>query len=321
MLPTEARYKGCLVGLAVGDALGVPLEFQPRKAPIPQVTEMVGGGPFQLKPGEWTDDTSMALCMAQSLIDKDGFQPPDIMDKFWLWVEKGYMSSNGHMFDIGDTTIEALTNYRKTGDALGSGVKDPKKAGNGSLMRLAPIPMFFKGYDDYIAYASLSSMLTHAAPNAVCACAYYSGLIRGALEGAPKEMLLSPLFCPNMLHWQNISMEPDVFDIAMGCYKTKTEDQIKTTGYVLHTLEAALWCFHTTNTFSEGLIKAVNLKEDSDTTGAVYGQLAGAYYGIPMIPQRWIDKIAHSDMILEIADTLYQKMRERYESKVHPKGV
>lgn len=130
------------MGLSVGDVLGVPNEFKPRGS-FQKVTEIIGGGPFRLNSGEWTDDTSMALCIGKSLIDRGGFDPPDVMQKFWLWVEQGYMSSNGRMFDIGDTTSEALCWNRKTGQSLAGMAMstDNKMLGNGSIMRLAPIPM------------------------------------------------------------------------------------------------------------------------------------------------------------------------------------
>ena len=299
------------MGLATGDALGVPGEFQPRGS-YPKITEMIGGGPFHLNPGEWTDDTSMALCLGKSLIDKNKFDPDDIMEKFWSWVENGYMSSNGRMFDIGDTTSEALCHYKKYKHAYAGMItsSDNKKSGNGSIMRLAPIPMFFKDPADhvsYISYATLSSELTHGSLNCKCACCYLSTLIVGALNGVSKEELLGPYYFP--ISDRRPILEPEVLDVAMGVYKTKTIDDIKSTGYVIHTLESALWCFYTTNTFEEGCIKAVNLGEDTDTVGAVYCQLAGAYYGIASIPQRWLDKVVLKDIIIDVADKLYQKRK------------
>lgn len=300
-METLLRYRGAMMGLATGDALGVPGEFQPRGS-YPKITEMIGGGPFHLRPGEWTDDTSMALCLGKSLIDSEGFDPKDQMGKYWHWVENGYMSSNGRMFDIGDTTSEALCRYKKTGEPF-AGVDDPKKAGNGSIMRLAPIPLFYK-YDDQgflLKYARASSATTHGAKVCLDSCALLALIIYKALLELPKEAMLNNLFVePSFME------SPEVIDIAKGSYKTKTEDQIKSTGYVIHTLEAALWSFYTTDTFEEGAIKAVNLGEDTDTVGAVYGQLAGAYYGIGAIPRRWLDKVVLKDIIIGVADGLYQ---------------
>lgn len=322
-MDTLLRYRGAMMGLATGDALGVPGEFQPRGA-YQKITEMIGGGPFHLKPGEWTDDTSMALCLGKSLIDKNGFDAKDQMDKYWYWIEAGYMSSNGRMFDIGDTTSEALCYFRKHGEYLAglATSSDNKKSGNGSIMRLAPVPMFFKdgpSESSWMDMASLSSMLTHGSLNCMGSCIYLSRLICGALNGVSKEEILNPDFFMknkfvqgvlNNTHKQDLQdFTPEVIDIAKGSYKTKTEGQIKSTGYVIHTLEAALWCFYTTNTFEEGCIKAVNLGDDTDTVGAVYGQLAGAYYGLDAIPKRWINKIAFPDLIIEVADKLFEKRK------------
>lgn len=307
------RYRGTMMGLATGDALGVPGEFLPRGS-YPKITEIIGGGPFRLQPGEWTDDTSMALCIGKSLIDKGDFSPPDVMTKFWSWVEAGYMSSNGKMFDIGDTTSEALCWNRKTGQSL-AGMEtstDNKKSGNGSIMRLAPVPMFFKDSHHKAAWldmAVLSSMLTHGSYNCMGSCAYLSALIIGTLNGFSKEFILHPNYflCDPFVKKALKDFTPEVLDIVNGAYKTKTEDQIKSTGYVIHTLEAALWSFYTTDTFEDGAIKAVNLGEDTDTVGAVYGQLAGAYYGFDAIPKRWVEKIVLPDLILGIADGLFDK--------------
>jgi ADP-ribosyl-[dinitrogen reductase] hydrolase len=295
------KYRGAMMGLAVGDALGVPAEFKSRGT-FPKITEMIGGGPFNLKPGEWTDDTSMALCLGKSLIENDGFDAKDQMDKYWQWIEDGYMSSNGKMFDIGDTTSDALCRYRKTGNPI-AGIDDIKCAGNGSLMRLAPIPLFYK-YDDQgflLQYARQSSATTHGSTNCIDSCALLSLSIYFALQGIPKEYLLDRLYTepPTFI------TSKEVIDIAKGAYKNKTEDQIKSSGYVIHTLEAALWSFYTTDTFEDGCIKAVNLGDDADTVGAVYGQLAGAYYGIDSIPKRWVDKIVLPNLIIEIADGLF----------------
>ena len=304
----QERYRGAMLGLAVGDALGVPAEFKDRGT-FPKITEMIGGGPFRLNPGEWTDDTTMALCLANSLIEKNGFDAIDQMEKYWSWVENGYMSSNGRMFDIGDKTSDSLCKYRKTKNPFAGGNRDDTSSGNGSLMRLVPIPLFFKDGPHPLAfmdYAVHSSELTHGSMDCICSCIYFSGLIVGALNGVTKEKLLEPYYFP--IEDKKPNLESDgLLDIIMGTYKNKTEDQIKSTGYVLHTLEAALWCFYTTETFEDGLIKAVNLGYDSDTTGAVYGQLAGAYYGVQSIPQRWLDKTVMCNIIIDVADKLLEK--------------
>src|SRR4051812_7413413 len=141
MSKTEDRYRGCLLGLACGDAVGTTVEFSPRGS-FPPVTDMTGGGPFNLQPGEWTDDTSMALCLDESLAYRNGFDAVDQMNRYCNWRSVGYMSSNGHCFDIGMTVSRALDRYCESGDPYAGDI-DAKTAGNGALMRLAPVPMFY----------------------------------------------------------------------------------------------------------------------------------------------------------------------------------
>ena len=185
------RYRGCLLGLAVGDAVGTSVEFRPRGSFNP-VTDMTGGGPFGLKPGQWTDDTSMALCLATSLVEQNGFDALDQMRRYLRWYDEGYLSSTGRCFDIGNTTREALERFRRVGDPF-SGSTDNFSAGNGSLMRLAPVAMFYAP-DQTLAgqYAGESSRTTHGATECIQACQYYAGLLVRALGGEEKERLLSP---------------------------------------------------------------------------------------------------------------------------------
>src|SRR4029077_7663958 len=200
------RYHGALLGLAVGDALGTTLEFKPPGTFRP-LTDMVGGGPFNLQPGEWTHYTSMALCLAESLVRTRGFDPKDQMDRYCRWWQEGHLSSTGTCFDIGLTVSAALSKYTKTGDPF-SGSVDPRSAGNGSLMRLAPVPLAYRANPELaIHYAGKSSRTTHGAPRAVDACKFYAALILGALNGRPKEELLSPGFYQN-------SLAPEIAEVA-----------------------------------------------------------------------------------------------------------
>jgi len=192
---TRDRYRGALLGLAAGDALGTALELKPPGT-FSAITDMIGGGPFHLKPGEWTDDTSMALCLAESLIERRGFDAKDQMDHYCRWYEQGYLSSTGSCFDIGNIVRSALATYRQTGNPF-SGPESPDTAGNGSLMRLAPVALFFaSNHDQAIHYAGESSRTTHGTKAAVDACRYFAGLIVGALRGHRKSELLSPFFFP-----------------------------------------------------------------------------------------------------------------------------
>ena len=233
------RYRGCLLGLAVGDALGTTLEFK-SPGTFQSISDMVGGGPFGLKPGAWTDDTSMALCLATSLIEKKGFDALDQMERYVRWWREGYMSSTDRCFDIGNTVRAALTQFENTGEPK-AGSTDPNSAGNGSLMRLAPAPLFFASDPaKAIAMAGESSRTTHGAPAAVDACRYFAGMIVGALHGTSKDELLSPKFSPVSGSWSEKSLCREVEAVAGGSFKAKEPPKIRGTGYVVQSLEAAL---------------------------------------------------------------------------------
>lgn len=304
MISLRSRYHGALCGLAAGDALGTTLEFKPPGTFTP-ISDMVGGGPFRLKPGQWTDDTSMALCLADSLLEQSGFDPSDQMDRYLRWRNEGYLSSTGMCSDIGNTVAAALRFYERTGDPF-AGSTDRLAAGNGSLMRLAPVPLYFAG-DPRLAIelAADSSRTTHAAPEAIDACRYMAGLIVGALQGGPKEDMLSPGFCPVEGLWELQPLAPSIAEIAGGSFKRRQPPEIQGSGYVVRSLEAALWAFHRSSNFREGALLAVNLGDDADTTGAIYGQLAGAFYGVESIPAAWVDRLAERELITRLADRLY----------------
>ena len=295
------RFLGCLLGLAAGDAVGTTVEFQPRGTFSP-VTDMVGGGPFHLQPGEWTDDTSMALCLAASLTETGKFDPRDQMDRYCAWMEGGYMSSNGRCFDIGITTSSALRAYLRTGDPF-SGSSDPSSAGNGSIMRLAAIPMFFfPDLDAAVFHAGESSRTTHGATECVDACRLFAAILLKALDGQTKQQIL---FGPHFSAGHTHQLMPKIHAIAEGAYRHKDEAHILGNGYVVNSLEAALWSFLTTDDFPSAILKAVNLGDDADTTAAVCGQIAGAYYGVEGIPATWLDRLAMRTKIEELADRLH----------------
>lgn len=298
-LDLRERYRGALLGLAVGDAVGTTVEFSPRGT-FPPVTDMVGGGPFHLAPGQWTDDTSMALCLAASLVEKGDFDAGDQMDRYCAWMQHGYMSSTGVCFDIGTTTSAALKNYLHNKEPF-SGSSNPRAAGNGSLMRLAAAPMFY--YPDMAAvihYSGESSRTTHASPDCIDACRYFAFLLCQAFAGQDKETLLTPLESDLF----NPPLTPKVATVANAGYRTKTRDRIVGNGYVVNSLEAALWSFATTNTYQEAILAAVNLGDDADTTAAICGQIAGAFYGVSAIPAQWLAKVALRSEIEELADRL-----------------
>lgn len=299
------QMRGALIGLAVGDALGTTVEFKPRGSFAP-VTDMVGGGPFKLAPGQWTDDTSMALCLAESLIERRELDLRDQMERYTRWRETGHLSSNGRCFDVGNTVSAALRNFAATGDPV-AGPTGEQTAGNGSLMRLAPVPVFFFGRGaDAISLAADSSRTTHGAAVAIDACRYLAALILGALRGATKEELLAPQYAPVPGYWGEHPLHPVIATIAKGSFKTKATAAIRGTAYAADSLEAALWAFHSTADFKEGCLHAVNLGDDADTTAAVFGQLAGGYYGESGIPREWRSKLAHKALIDRYAEWLFQ---------------
>lgn len=273
----EHRAVGCLVGLACGDAVGAPIEFLPRGRFRP-VTGMQGGGKFQVEPGQWTDDTSMALCLADSLLAVAGFDPLDQMERYYRWADSGYNSSKAEAFGLGKTVLRAFVQFRKTGSAY-SGPVDEKWSGNGSLMRLAPIPIFYhRCVEQTRHFAAMSSQVTHGSEACLAACAAFSEILHNALWGKSKEALFIA---------SGHRIEAFLAGYGIGEFRTKTANDVKGSGFVMDCLEAALWAFWSTDSFEEAVLAAANLGDDADTTAAVCGQLAGAFYGIEGIPQTW----------------------------------
>ncbi len=248
-----------------------------------------------MNPGAWTDDTSMALCLADSLIHCHGFKPEDLLARFVGWWQYGMNSVTGRCFDIGNTTRASLSNFEETGP-LTAGPIDPRQAGNGSLMRLAPVAIFAAGdADEAERLADLQSRTTHPAPVAHEACRLFARKLPLALRGAGKAEVLLPV------EWAG---SPEIAEIALGDWSSKARDDISSSGYVVHTLEATLWCIHQCETFEDAVILAANLADDSDTVGAVTGQLAGAIWGWQSIPGRWLERLAWREHLIERAETL-----------------
>ncbi|MDF0552842.1 ADP-ribosylglycohydrolase family protein [Kamptonema sp. UHCC 0994] len=298
------KYRGCLLGLAVGDAIGTTLEFKPPGTFTP-INDLVGGGPFRLQPGQWTDDTSMALCLAESLIEKKGFDPVHQLQTYLRWDKTGHLSSNGECFDIGNTVQQALWKFEDTGKPF-CGSIDPLSAGNGSIMRLAPVPLFYaKTPLEAIEKSKDSSRTTHGATTCLDACRYLGSLIVGAVNGVSKEELLSERYSLIPEYWEQNPLGDEIDEIAAGSFKRREPPEIKGRSYVVKSLEAALWAFYRSNSFKEGCLLAVNLGDDADTTGAVYGQLAGAFYGEHGIPETWRSQLAYRDLIESFAEQIF----------------
>ena len=290
------RYLGCLYGLAAGDALGATYEFKKRDS-FQCDGAMVGGGPFNLKKGEWTDDTSLALCLGYSIIATKqigGINSKDFANRLLLWLDRGYMSSNGRCFDVGGTTLNAIEKFRRTGLPLG----DSHIASNGSLMRIAPVPMAFRNNPGMLDMAAQSSSVTHANKQCVDACRLHAGLIERALNGQSKDDILGPYAYFNSI--------PQIASISKGEYKTKSRDQIRSGSNVVDSLEAALWCFNRSSNFFHGAVLAVNLGDDTDTVAAIYGTLAGAHYGLSGIPTEWVESLARPGLLYGLAMSLLE---------------
>lgn len=285
-----------MFGLAVGDAIGTTVEFKERGTFEP-LTDMIGGGPFYLEPGEWTDDTSQALCLAQSLIDCRGFDAKDQLDKYVQWYKHGYMSSNGTCFDIGDQTRKVLDEYIKTGDetnsafVLSARLKNGQlSSGNGSLMRIAPIALYYLS-DTKLAlkYAAQSSLTTHASAECIECCVIFTELLLLALSRFDKKYIVE---------YPRLKL--------IGADKIDANiNSVQSSGYVKHSIAAAVWCFNQTDNFKDAVLLAANLGDDADTTAAITGQLAGAYYGYYGIPSVWLEKISNFQTISKIACKLY----------------
>ena len=302
------RYRGALMGLATGDAVGVSLEFR-MPGSFKPISDMVGGGTYRLAPGQWTDDTSMALCLAESLVEKNGFDPVDQLERYLRWWKEGHLSSTGECFDIGNTTRMALMQYERERTPY-CGSINPRQAGNGSIMRLAPVPLFFaRNPREAVERSGESSRTTHGTVACIDCCRYLGALIVGALEERSKEELPSERFCPVPGFWSERPLMGELDAVAAGSFKYAEPPTIQATGHVVKTLEAALWAFHRTDTYKDGCLKAVNLGDDADTVGAVYGQLAGAFYGERGIPESWRSLIHRKEMILGFADRLHELSR------------
>lgn len=286
--PDEARDRaaGALLGLAIGDAVGTTLEFRPRDTA--HVDDMVGGGPFALEAGQWTDDTSMALCLADALLADHGYQPRTFARLLVRWYREGYNASNGRCFDIGNATRTAIEGHEAQ-DGRWQGNASYDTAGNGSLVRVAPIAIAARGALDVTwRLSGGQSRATHAALEAISACQLLGMLLHHALRGAGREAVLAPHIA---------SLSPRIQIINAGEYKGKTRDQIRSSGYVVDTLEAALWAVWHGETFEEAVLLAANLGDDADSVAAVAGQLAGAVHGLGGIPRHWVGRVAFGEAI------------------------
>lgn len=296
--PGRDRARGALLGLAAGDAVGTTVEFSPPGS-FPPLADMVGGGPFSLEAGQWTDDTSMALCLAESLVDRDDHDPADQMRRYVRWWQEGTFSPTGHCFDIGTATRAQLARFVRSGAAIDPDV-DEESAANGSLMRLAPVSIRWSHDPEaVVAMAAESSRPTHPASRPVDACKVLAALTAALIRGASWEQVSAPGF------WDQGPLHREVEAIVRGCWRHKEPPAIRGTGYCIAALEAALWAVAGAEDFRTAVLRAANLGDDADTTAAIAGQLAGARFGAAGIPAAWLDRLAMRRRIESLADALH----------------
>ena len=285
-----SRWKGSFVGLAIGDQLGSLVEGKSRGT-FDRVTGMMDGS-------FWTDDTSQALCIADSLISKKSLDISDHLERFSRWLYEGYLSCKEWGYGCGPTARLAITDYKKYGTP--KPVKDQPT--NGALMRLCPVPLFFsEDLEEAILMSGESSKSTHDNPICIDSCRLYGSMIVKAVRGNDKESILN--YDPSL--WNNNPLERSINDVALGSFKEKDRSEIKGTLNISESIEAALWAFDKSSSFAEGALMAVNLGDDADTTAAIFGQLGGAFYGYESIPNDWKLDLIDRGLVEYLAQSLF----------------
>jgi ADP-ribosyl-[dinitrogen reductase] hydrolase len=310
------NIESCFLGLAVGDALGVPVEFSSRGSlKLNPVTTMMGHGCWNQPRGTWSDDSSLAFCLAEGLA-VDGYNLDRIGERFVKWMKNGYWGAHHKVFDVGGTTRMALQRISDGENPLHSGEFDEDSNGNGSLMRITPASIYFskESDDELMERMREVSGITHRHFRSVFSCFVFSKFISSLLQGIEKrEAYLQSMEEINR-YIQTKDFNPDEIKLfkrlLSGGLTDEGEDRIRSSGYVLHTLEASIWCFLHTNDYREAVLKAVNLGEDTDTTGCVTGAIAGLYYGKESIPQDWIEALARKEDIIQLSKD-FQKSMDR----------
>ncbi|MCB1194451.1 MAG: ADP-ribosylglycohydrolase family protein [Leptospiraceae bacterium] len=300
-----------IFGFCIGDALGVPVEFKSRntikKNPL---TDMIGFGTHNQPPGTWSDDSSLALCLAESLTK--GYDLQDIAKNFYKWYEEGYWGAHGEVFDIGGTTEEAILNIEEGCKAEEAGGTSEHDNGNGSLMRILPLVFYIdkKVTDEKEKYQIIKdvSSITHGHIRSVISCYIYIDLCLSIMKGLDFKQSYEQVVKEQekYIAYMNGRDTQEFKRIFTGNIHDLKEEEIKSGGYVIHTLEASLWCLMNTKSYSEAVLKAVNLGDDTDTTGVVTGGLAGLYYGMEDIPKEWVEKMAKKDEIFDLCDRLFK---------------
>lgn len=314
-LKTE-NIVGCFLGLAVGDALGVPVEFKSRAyLKVNPVKEMFGYGVWEQPSGTWSDDSSLAFCLAESLLN--GYNLNDIAQKSAQWMQSEYWSAHGDVFDIGGTTRLALGRILQGEDARFSGETEERSNGNGSLMKIAPASLYFANRSDDELYTSIKaiSSITHAHFRSVFGCFIFSIYIAELLKGTEKTIALknTAIRVRNFAGKQEFNQKEVALFIRIleGMLPSLQQEDIYSGGYVIHTLEASIWCLLTTTNYKDAVLKAVNLGEDTDTTACATGALAGLYYGHTSIPYQWGELVARKSDIIKLANSFHDCLQKK----------
>ena len=310
-------YLRGMMGLVVGDALGVPVEFLTRQQLANRpVDRMLEGGFHEQPAGTWSDDSSMGLATLASL--RNGYDLADIAEQFSRWQKEGEYTPWGEVFDMGNTCFRAIANFQKTGNPYSSGMKEEYDNGNGSLMRILPMCIYVlqKQMDEKITNEEAISMIhdvsaiTHAHIRSRMACGFYYFCVKSIVEreGSLIDRLQNGIndgFCFYQKDSESL-LELKHFDRlkTLADFKNVAEDEIRSGGYVIDTIEAAMWCLVNSTSYKECVLKAVNLGDDTDTTGAVAGGLAGLFYGYHNIPKEWREIIVRRDWIEEMCDSM-----------------
>lgn len=316
----KSIWREGVFGVVVGDALGCPVQFESRDAVAKHpVTGMRGYGSFNLPAGSWTDDSSLTLALLDSICRTGKMDLKDIMGNFVEWLEHGAFTPYGYSFDIGFGTEQAIESYEKSGNPFTCGGTAPSNNGNGSLMRIMPACLYCcaKGMSDGEAVRAIHAVgsLTHAHIRSNIACGLYFFMIRSALdgEGSLQERMQKGLD-HGFAYYEKTLQDPAelrYYDRLrnLAQFAQVPEENIRGSGYVVETLEAVAWALVTTGSFEEGLLKVVNLGQDTDTTGAIAGGLAALYYGYDAIPAAWIEEIRKKEWIGELCDKAEETIR------------
>lgn len=295
----RGRFQGALFGLATGDALAAPTQMLKRGG-FATVHDLIGGGNYDLPRGAWSDDTAMALCLAESLLERHDFDPRDQVARYTRWQQQGHQSATGQCIGITASVARALATAKWRRQTF-AGSHDPRQLDPDPLTRVAPAVMYwFAAPATALERAAESARTTCQAPEVLLACRLLAAMLHAALSGQTKEAVLTPPEAKS-LRAQGASRVPA---IATGSYRGRSPATLKPSGDALDLLEAALWAFHAHSTWREGALAAVNLGGSSDVIAAIYGQLAGAHYGLRAIPLAWRHSLARARDLEELADRL-----------------